>query len=471
MRWVYSFGGGHADGGRDDRAILGWEGSRLGEMSRIGLNVPPGFTVTTEACREFLLTGEPPPDLWTEIEEAMAGLAERTGKKFGDESAEPLLVSVRCGAPLPMPGLANAVLDLGLTEGTVGALARAAGPHFAWDRYRRFMRLYADGVAGVPPGAVELALVEARASTRVEHDAQLDAARLRSLVKAFRARVQEASGREIPDDSWTVLREAVHTAFRSWRSRRARDHRRGKRIPGDLGTAVNVMAMVYGNRGENSARGAASTRDPTSGEARLSGELLWNEPESDVAGGARGPRPIGELAERFPEVLRELEQTRRVLESHYRDMQRFEFTLERGELFISRTDWGERTGPAAVKIAADMADEGLIDRQTARLRVAMALVGGGTEPMLEGSTRAELERLLERADDSLRFQARTGVTIDAASGPSGRSGRTRDGARLEPLERLPDDPRDHGEPEDQEQVPRSQWDRAQDSGKRSPVDR
>jgi len=454
MRWVYSFGGGDADGGRDDQALLGWKGARLGEMSRIGLNVPPGFTVTTEACRAYLRTGEPPPDLWREIEGAMARLADRTGRRFGDDRTEPLLVSVGNGAALPLPGMIDTIPNIGSTEASIGALVRAAGERFAGDCFGRFARLYGEFVAGVERFTIERALADAKASAASGCDAVSGAAALRSLVEAFRVLVREASGREIPADPWAQLRAAVHAAFRSWGPRLARDHRRVHPIRGDLGTAVNVMTMVYGNRSEDSASGAASTRDPVTGEAGLCGEFVWNAGGEDGMAVARDPRPIVELAERFPEVRRELEQVRRILESYYRDMQDFEFILERGELFILRTRTGERTGPAAVRIAEDMADEGLIDRHTASLRVA----GGGMVSRGSWTVDGPAKRV-------------AGDSFDVAAWTSRRSRGTPDSTRLGPIDALPDDPRDHGKAEDQEQVPGLEGDRAQDCGERGPADR
>lgn len=452
MRRVYRFGGGDADGGRADRALLGCEGARLGEMSRIGLNVPPGFTVTTEACRVFLRTGELPPRLWKEIEGSMARLADRTGKGFGDDRGDPLLVSVGSGAALPMPGTMGTIPGLGSTEASMGALGRTAGERLAWDSYSRFAQRYGERVAGIPRVAIERALAEAAASIGSRYGTRSDAA---ALVKTFRVLVREASGKEIPTDPWVQLREAMHTAFRSWDGRSAREYRRRHCIPDDLGTAVNVMAMVYGDRGDGSARGVAFTRDPTSGEARLCGHLLWSAPRGEGVPVARDPRPIAELAEGFPEVLRELEQVRRVLEAYYRDMHRFEFILERGELFILRTRTGERTGPAAVKIAADMVDEGLIDRHTASLRIA----GGGRVTRVGGSPGMARGGRMSR------------VGPEALSWVSGRPRRPPGGAGLGPLDALPDHSGDHGEAEDQEQVLRPEGDRTEDRGQRSPADR
>ncbi len=407
MRWVYSFGGGEADGGRDDQAILGSIGAQLGEMSRIGLNVPPGFTVTTEACRVFLRTGEPPSGLWKEIQEAMRMLTVRTGRAFGDDRAEPLLVSVGRGSAVSMPGTMDTILDVGSTEDSIRALGRAAGERFALDCHRRFVQLYGQVVLGVGGAVFERALAEARRSSRVAHDAELDLSSLRTLVTRFRGCVREASGRDIPADPWAQLREAVLAVFGSWDTRRARDDRRVRGIRTDLGTAVNVMAMVYGNRGDDSASGVAFTRDPSSGEARLFGEFLSNEQREDGVAGVRDPKPIVELQGRFGVALGELEQVRRLLESHYRDMQDLDFIVERGELYILQTRAGERSARAAVKIAVDMADEGLIDRRTALLRIDPERIeevlhssvdpSAGVEEL--AASPPELGRLLGWADD------------------------------------------------------------------------
>ncbi|HSM61748.1 MAG TPA: PEP/pyruvate-binding domain-containing protein, partial [Longimicrobiales bacterium] len=369
MRWVYAFGGGEADGGRDDRQLLGSKGAQLGEMSRLGLNVPPGFTITAEACRHFLSTGDVPTDLWSEVEEAMSALEARSLRRFGDTAGEPLLVSVRSGAAVSMPGMMDTVLNLGSTDGSIAALARASDERFALDCHRRFVQLFGEVVAGVDHGAFEAALTAARAEAGVDRDDALGSARLATLVDTFRRRVAEVTGRRFPEDPWEQLRAAVLAVFGSWDTPRAREYRRVNHIADDLGTAVSIMMMVYGNRGEDSASGVAFTRDPSTGEPRLYGEFLVNAQGEDVVAGTRDPQPLAELAHGFPEALPELEEVRRILEAHYRDMQDLEFTIERGELFVLQTRTGKRTGRAAVRIAVDMVGEGLIDRSSALLRV------------------------------------------------------------------------------------------------------
>ncbi len=254
MRWIYSFGGGRAAGGREDRDLLGSKGAQLAEMTRLGLNVPPGFTITTEACRTYLSAGVPPPGLWEELDEALARLEETTGRRLGATKSEPLLVSVRSGAAISMPGMMETVLNLGSNDGTVEALARASHNRtFAWDCYRRYVQMYGEVVCGVSHAWFEEALSECRKAHDVAADSEIPCEDIEAMVAYFTAKAEEVSGRPFPTDPLEQLREAVKAVFRSWDTPRAREYRKVNGIPEDLGTGVNIQAMVYGNRDENSA--------------------------------------------------------------------------------------------------------------------------------------------------------------------------------------------------------------------------
>ncbi len=384
MRWIYSFGAGRADGGRDDRELLGSKGAQLAEMTRLGLNVPPGFTITTEACRAYLSRGEPPVNLREELDAAIEILERKTGRRFGDTEAEPLLVSVRSGAAISMPGMMDTILNLGSNDATAEALGRASSnPRFAWDCYRRFVQMHGEVVCGVDHAWFEDALEECRRSRAVAADSALPCEDLESLVAEFKGKVEGVVGHPFPNEPQIQLREAVAAVFRSWGNPRAREYRRVNGIPENLGTAVNVQTMVYGNRGEGSGSGVAFTRDPATGASRLYGEFLEDAQGEDVVAGIRDPISLDAFAARFPESARELESVRATLERHYRDMQDLEFTVDRGELFVLQTRAGKRTGLAAVKIATDMVDEGLIDRDTALLRVEADALEQILHPMVD----------------------------------------------------------------------------------------
>ena len=371
MRWIRSFGAGTAEGGREDVGLLGSKGAQLAEMCRLGLNVPPGFTISTEACRVYMATGAPPPELWDEVGRAVELLEQRTGLAFGGQRAEPLLLSVRSGAPVSMPGMMDTILNLGANDATTAALASASGSAgFAWDSYRRFVQMYGEVVLGVGHEHFEDVLEERRAARGVATDAALPCEDMQRLSAEFREYVEERTGQPFPTDPSSQLREAILAVFRSWDTPRAREYRRVNGISESLGTAVNVMTMVYGNRGPGSGSGVAFTRDPSTGEDVFYGEFLEEAQGEDVVSGIRDPIPMQAFAERFPELAGELEGVRRRLERHYREMQDLEFTVDQGRLFILQTRTGKRTGRAAVKIAVDMADEGLIDRETALGRVA-----------------------------------------------------------------------------------------------------
>ena len=373
-KFVYLFGGGRTDGSAEMKNLLGGKGANLAEMARLGIPVPPGFTITTEVCRHYTEHGgEYPPGLEDQVKDGVRHLEEATGRKFGDLD-NPLLVSVRSGAPVSMPGMMDTILNLGLTDVSVQGLARKTTPRFAYDAYRRLLSMYGSvvlgvkdaGEAGVDPfDAAMEALKEERGAAS---DLDLTADDLAELVERYKEIIRRA-GKEFPQAPWEQLWGAIGAVFRSWNNERAISYRRLNRIPDDLGTAVNVQAMVFGNLGENSGTGVAFTRDPATGENRFYGEYLLNAQGEDVVAGIRTPKPIEELEREMPEVYKELLEVREKLERHYRDMQDIEFTVEEGKLYLLQTRAGKRTGFAAVRIAVEMVEEGLIDEKAAILRI------------------------------------------------------------------------------------------------------
>ncbi|HEV2748840.1 MAG TPA: pyruvate, phosphate dikinase [Allosphingosinicella sp.] len=395
-RYVYRFGGGVSDGGRGDRELLGGKGANLAEMASIGLPVPPGFTISTAMCARYYAEGEAfPESLRAEVAEGLAHIEAVTGKGFGDAS-DPLLVSVRSGARVSMPGMMDTVLNLGLNDATVEGLAAASGDaRFAWDSYRRFIQMYADVVLGLDHGAFEEALEIAKEDKGVHLDTELGAEDWRALVGRYRELVEEYWGRPFPQDVHEQLWGAVGAVFGSWQSERARVYRRLNAIPHDWGTAVNVQAMVFGNMGETSATGVAFTRDPSTGERAYYGEYLINAQGEDVVAGIRTPQYLTRAAreragartpsmeEALPEVYAQLAGVFGTLETHYRDMQDIEFTVERGQLWMLQTRSGKRTAKAALKIAVDMAREGLVSEEEAVLRIDPSALDQLLHPTLD----------------------------------------------------------------------------------------
>ncbi len=397
-RYVYRFGGGVSDGGKGDRNLLGGKGANLAEMALIGLPVPPGFTISTEMCIRYYEEGERFPErLRTEVADGIAHIESVTGKRFGD-SSDPLLVSVRSGARVSMPGMMDTVLNLGLNDETVEGLVAVSGDaRFAWDSYRRFIQMYSDVVLGLDHGRFEEALEIAKEDKGVHLDTDLDAEDWRRLVGAYKELVEELWGRGFPQDVHEQLWGAVGAVFGSWQSERAKVYRRLNAIPGDWGTAVNVQAMVFGNMGETSATGVAFTRDPSIGERSYYGEYLINAQGEDVVAGIRTPQYLTRAAreragarapsmeEALPSVYAELARVFDLLENHYRDMQDIEFTVERGKLWMLQTRAGKRTAKAALKIAVDMAHEGLITEDEAVLRVDPSALDQLLHPTLDPS--------------------------------------------------------------------------------------
>ena len=395
-QWVYRFGGGVSDGGRGLRDLLGGKGANLAEMSSIGLPVPPGFTITTAMCGEYYARGEAyPPELKGQLEVGLQHIEKVTGKRFGDP-ADPLLLSVRSGARVSMPGMMDTVLNLGLNDQTVVGLATASGDaRFAWDSYRRFIQMYSDVVLGLDHYLFEDALEIAKEDKGVHLDTGLDAADWQKLVGTYNAIVERELGKPFPQDVHEQLWGAVGAVFGSWQAERAKVYRRLNEIPEDWGTGVTVQAMVFGNMGETSATGVAFTRDPATGEHAYYGEYLINAQGEDVVAGIRTPQYLTRAAreragakaasmeEAMPETFAELAGVFDVLERHYRDMQDIEFTVERGMLWMLQTRSGKRTAKAALKIAVDMADEGLITSEEAILRVDPAALDQLLHPTLD----------------------------------------------------------------------------------------
>jgi pyruvate,orthophosphate dikinase len=366
---VYFFGNGRADGTRDMKAILGGKGANLAEMTNLGVPVPPGFTIACEVCVQYLRDGSTPAGLRETVAECLTRLEEATGRRLGDVRS-PLLVSVRSGAPFSMPGMMETILNLGLSDRTVEALAQQSGSaRFAYDSYRRFIQMYSDVVLGVPIQKFEHLLGAKRLTEGVATDAELSEGALRNLVEEYKAVVRNDTGRAFPMDPQEQLWGAIGAVWQSWTLRKAVDYRRVNGIPETLGTAVNVQSMVFGNLGDDSGTGVAFTRDPSTGEHTFYGEFLVNAQGEDVVAGIRTPLHITEMEQRFPEAYAQLLATKDRLEAHYRDMQDLEFTVERRRLYLLQTRTGKRTAAAAVRIAADMVEEGLISQADAVKRV------------------------------------------------------------------------------------------------------
>jgi len=368
-KMVYFFGNGHAEGDRGMRNLLGGKGANLAEMTSLGIPVPPGFTITTEVCIEYYNNGKKWPEgLEEQVKEAIAKVEQAMGAEFGSVE-NPLLLSVRSGARVSMPGMMDTILNLGLNDQAVEGLAkRTNNPRFAYDSYRRFIQMYSDVVLGVDHSKFERLIDEMKEKKGVKLDTELDADDLKALVEQFKALVQQEVG-GFPEDPWEQLKGAINAVFDSWNNPRAIRYRKIHDIPHDWGTAVNVQSMVFGNLGETSGTGVAFTRDPATGEKVYYGEYLINAQGEDVVAGIRTPEPLAVLEQQMPEVYRQLTDVFERLEKHYKDMQDVEFTIQEGKLYMLQTRSGKRTAQAAVKIAVDMVREGLIDEKTALLRV------------------------------------------------------------------------------------------------------
>jgi len=391
---VYHFGAGGAEGGTSLRDLLGGKGAELAEMTNLRIPVPPGFTITTEVCTHFMShDGAYPSDVEAEVDAHVHRVEEETGKKFGS-GPNPLLVSVRSGARRSMPGMMDTVLNLGLNDTTVQALAaKADNPRFAFDSYRRLIQMYANVVMGVDAALFETAIADRRRSAGVELDHLLPVDAVRAMVDDFLDIVRTHTGREFPLDPREQLWGAIAAVFKSWNSPRAISYRRLSGYPDHWGTAVNVQAMVFGNMGNDCATGVAFTRDPSTGEKRFFGEYLVNAQGEDVVAGIRTPLPVADgeesLESRMPGAYAELVEIYRKLERHYRDMQDIEFTIEAGRLWLLQTRTGKRTGRAAVRIAVEMVDEGAIDRRTAVARVAPEQLEQLLHPAIDAESAPE----------------------------------------------------------------------------------
>jgi len=389
-KYVYFFGKGRADGSAAMKNLLGGKGSNLAEMTNLGIPVPPGFTISTEACVESMRRkGTFPPGMWAQVEKLLRRLEQVMGLTFGDREA-PLLVSVRSGARVSMPGMMDTVLNLGLNDQAVEGLARRSrNPRFAYDSYRRFIQMFSNVVLDISVKNFEAILEKRKRDRGVELDTDLTADDLRLIVRDYKALVRERTGREFPQEPRQQLRLAVGAVFGSWNNPRAIKYREIHRLPHTWGTAVNVQAMVFGNLGESSGTGVAFTRDPATGKKHLYGEFLMNAQGEDVVAGIRTPQPVEQLRRMAPRAYRELDHLCRRLEKHYRDMQDVEFTMQEGKLYLLQTRTGKRTPAAAVKIAVDMQREGLIDKRLALLRVDPHQIELLLHPMLDPTAKRE----------------------------------------------------------------------------------
>jgi pyruvate,orthophosphate dikinase len=416
-KYVYLFGNKKADGDGSMKPLLGGKGANLAEMSRIGLPVPPGFTITTEVCTYFYDNKRTyPKELQAQMGTGIASLEKIMGYKFGDAKNFPLLVAVRSGARDSMPGMMDTILNLGLNDQTVLSLVKATkNERFAWDCYRRFIQMYGDVVMGVQKGPGEdhepFEMVIHRLKHEKYHqdveDTKLDTADMKDLVIRFKGLVKERTGKEFPNDPWEQLKGAVGAVFGSWMNDRAIVYRRKYGIPTEWGTAVNVQAMVFGNTGDNSGSGVAFTRDPATGEKVFYGEFLINAQGEDVVAGVRTPEPVAELKKQLPASFAELEKVRKTLETRFKDVQDFEFTIQEGKLFMLQTRNGKRTGVAAVRFACEMVKEGLIDWKTAIKRVPAD----------------QLEQVLAPIFDRKAIAAAKSIASGLPAGPGAASGK------------------------------------------------
>jgi pyruvate,orthophosphate dikinase len=402
-RWVYNFGNGSADGAAGMKNLLGGKGANLAEMSNLGLPVPPGFTITTEVCTWYYDHEKSyPSDLASQVEDALTKVGEATSRKFGS-ATHPLLVSVRSGARVSMPGMMDTVLNLGLNDETVVAIGEEANDmRFAYDSYRRFIQMYSDVVLGVDNHDFEEILEDHKSQNNLTLDTEISAHDWVGIIDRFKALVEEALEKPFPQDPYEQLWGAIGAVFGSWMTPRAQTYRRLHEIPGDWGTAVNVQAMVFGNMGDSSATGVAFTRNPSTGEKALYGEFLVNAQGEDVVAGIRTPQDITEkarieagstkpsLEQLMPEAFAEFQTYCDRLEEHYRDMQDLEFTIEQGKLWMLQTRAGKRTAKAALKIAVDMADEGLLTREEAVTRVEPAALDQLLHPTIDPKAERDI---------------------------------------------------------------------------------
>lgn len=436
-KWVYTFGNGRADGSSDMSSLLGGKGANLAEMCRIGLSVPPGFTISTALCARYFADQSNIPDVLVEqVEAALSGISDVLEKSFGDKD-NPLLVSVRSGARASMPGMMDTVLNLGLNDSTVDAFAEQLDdPRFAYDTYRRFVQMYAEVVLGVDPSLFEEVIDELRAMGGIEFDTDLDAGDWKQAIARFKQIIESETGSGFPQDPREQLWAAIGAVLKSWMSKRAVTYRALHKIPDDDGTAVTIQSMVFGNRGENSASGVAFTRNPSTGENNIFGEYLLNSQGEDVVAGIRTPYFLTErarisagssdpsLEKTLPELFDEFAQLLKLLETHYCDMQDVEFTIEEGKLWLLQTRNGKRTIRSAIRIAVEMVEEGLINKDTAVARLDPAALArmvnkiidpDATEDVyasgLPASPGAAAGRIVFSSDDAVSARDRGEKTI------------------------------------------------------------
>ena len=393
-KYVYFFGAGSADGNKDMKDLLGGKGANLAEMAGIGLSVPPGFTVSTEVCALFSKAGgKVPRDVQGEIQANLKKLERVAGLKFGDDK-NPLLVSVRSGAKFSMPGMMDTILNLGLTDKTVEGLAKKSGNRrFALDCYRRLIHMFGGIVMDVPKKKFEEILREKKKEARVEKDSDISEKLLEDVIAEYRNLIKKEAGHDFPQDVHQQLDMAVSAVFKSWNTPRAIHYRREYHIPDDLGTAVNVQLMVFGNFGQTSGTGVGFTRNPATGEKEVYGEYLLNAQGEDVVAGVRTPSPLRHLKTEMPEVFEQLKNTTDRLEKHYGDVQDFEFTIQEGKLFMLQTRNGKRTGQAAVKIAVDLVEEGLCKKEEALLKVEPEALNQLLHPVFDNEEKQQHEVL------------------------------------------------------------------------------
>lgn len=366
-KYVYSF----KEGNKDMRSLLGGKGANLAEMTNLNLNVPNGFTVTTEACNRFYEENE---EIWQDLENEIIShlheLESSTGKQFGS-TENPLLVSVRSGAVQSMPGMMDTILNLGLNDKSVIGLAnKSSNERFAYDSYRRFIQMFSDVAMEIPKAYFDSVLDSVKEENNRDKDTELTADELKEIVEKYKKVYKREMNEDFPQDPITQLKLATKAVFKSWNNQRAKIYRKLNNIDDKLGTAVNIQSMVFGNMGENSGTGVAFSRNPATGDSNVFGEYLMNAQGEDVVAGIRTPKEIHTLKEQMPEVYKEFEDTIKRLESHYKDMQDLEFTIEEGKLFILQTRNGKRTSSAAINIAVDLVNEGLISKEEAIMRVS-----------------------------------------------------------------------------------------------------
>ncbi len=424
MRNVYSFGGGTADGDGKMKDVLGGKGAGLAEMSRAGLPVPAGFTIATHVCNDYFSGGRKIPEkVMDEIRKALKKLEKEMGQKLGDPS-NPLLLSVRSGAKFSMPGMMNTILNLGLNDTTTAGLAAKSGnPRFAYDCYRRFIQMFGEVALEIDMAKFDHIFDSRKHKRKVKEDTDLNTEDLQAIIGDYKALVQKETGKPFPQEPIEQLQLSVGAVFGSWWNPKAIYYRKMERIPDDIGTAANVQAMVFGNMGETSGTGVGFTRDPGTGEKIFYGEFLLNAQGEDVVAGIRTPRPIAELATVMPEAYDQLRQITTDLETHYKDMQDFEFTIQEKKLYMLQTRNGKRTGPAAVRIAVGMVEEEMISKKEAVLRVAPAQLDQLLHPVFDAKELRNLTKLTTGISASpgaavgrVAFTAEDAVEM-AASGP------------------------------------------------------